>query len=362
MVREPSSSLLTPDLLLDLHARLTRWYGEHARPLPWRQTKDPYPIWLSEVILQQTQVVQGMSYYYKFLELFPRVEDLAAAQEDTILHAWQGLGYYSRGRNLLRAAQTIMTEHRGVFPRTLDELRRLPGIGPYTGAAILSFAYDLPYATVDGNVYRVLSRLFADPTPIDSSRGQRHYRELAEGLLNTDAPGLHNQAMIELGALVCTPRKPDCSGCPLRDHCQSHALGNQLTFPIKTNKPVVTDRYLDFFLIRLPKDQILIERRSHGDIWQGLYQLPLLEHDRSLSFEELIGSTGYQTLENQLEGVRLHPLPHNKRQHRLTHRLLHTRLFTLEASAYLGNQYMVIRRAELDQYALPTLLYKLLDL
>lgn len=361
MDRLSSSEEFGTSIYQKLHARLTQWFGEHARSLPWRETQDPYAIWLSEVILQQTQVVQGMDYYHKFLDLYPTIADLARASEDEVLRAWQGLGYYSRGRNLLKAAQMVMDEYGGVFPDTLDGVKRLPGVGPYTQAAILSFAFNKPYAAVDGNVYRVLSRLFADPTPIDTPQGQKRFRALASDLLNIDAPGLHNQAMIELGALVCTPRKPDCLFCPLNFFCHSYALGTMLDYPVKQGKVKVTDRYLNFFLITLSDGRILIERRSAGDIWQGLYQFPLIETDHMLSAEALMSTDAYNDLSASLTELTWVSTQSTERQHRLTHRLLHARLYRLTAEAYLGDRYQAISREELDQYGLPILLHKLLN-
>lgn len=349
------------DTCRDIHARLTRWFGEHARPLPWRATKDPYAIWLSEVILQQTQVVQGESYYHKFLDLFPTIADLANASEDEVLRAWQGLGYYSRGRNLLKTAKIIHENYGDVFPNKLEDVKRLPGVGPYTQAAILSFAFNQPYAAVDGNVYRVLSRLYADATPIDTTEGQKHFRTLATELLDTQNAGAHNQAMIELGALVCTPRKPDCLFCPLDKYCLSYAEGNMLSFPQKIGKVKVTDRFLSFLLIELTSGEILIERRGKGDIWQGLYQFPLIESDQALSFDELILTPEYEEISQHLVAPHFESSLPSERQHRLTHRLLHAKLYRLSATAYTGNRYTAISRSDLESYGLPILLHKLLQ-
>lgn len=350
------------DLLNMFHARLTTWFGEHARPLPWRETNDPYSIWLSEVILQQTQVVQGMSYYHRFLDLFPEVYALASASEDEVLRAWQGLGYYSRGRNLLRAARMIVDEFGGRFPDTLHEIKRLPGVGPYTQAAILSFAYNKAYAAVDGNVYRVLSRVFADDTPIDMPYGQKHFRALAEQILNRDEPGLHNQAMIELGALVCTPRKPDCMFCPVQAFCQSTALGKPTDYPVKISKTKVRDRYFHFVLVRLSNGSILLQRRSSGDIWQGLYQFPLVETEQPIeTFEDLLKEPSFESLLSDCTAPTLQTSVLAQRQHRLTHRLLHAKLYLLEAQDYNGSDFNVIAYSDLSEYALPALLLKMLD-
>lgn len=356
------TDLIEGDSLRLIHTQLAKWFREHARPLPWRETKDPYAIWLSEVILQQTQVVQGMGYYYRFLELFPSIQALAKASEDEVLRAWQGLGYYSRGRNLLRAAQMVVTEYGGIFPDTLDEIKRLPGVGPYTQAAILSFAFDKAHAAVDGNVYRVLSRLFAEDTPIDTPQGQRLFRHLAEMILDREHPGRHNQAMIELGALVCTPRKPDCLFCPLQAFCKSYAMGTSTNYPVKAGKMKVSNRYFHFILLRLSKGRILLQRRSSGDIWQGLYQFPLIETSEAVeSIEGLLEQDVMERLLKDCVAPRLQALPLATRQHRLTHRLLHAKLYLIEAQDYQGSEYQVIPESSLDEYALPALLIKMQD-
>ena len=359
-IQEPFFS--DPNLLKDFHARLAYWFGEHARALPWRETNDAYAIWLSEVILQQTQVVQGMSYYHRFLDLFPDVYALAKASEDEVLRVWQGLGYYSRGRNLLKAAQMVVSEFGGKFPDTLQEIKQLPGVGPYTQAAILSFAYNKPHAAVDGNVYRVLSRLFADTTPIDTTQGQKHFRNLAEQVLNREEPGLHNQAMIELGALVCNPRKPNCLFCPVEPYCMAHALSRETNYPVKQGKTKVTERYFNFFLVRLPNNQILLERRSKGDIWEGLYQFPLIESTQNYqgNYDVLLEDKAFHDLYDNFQKPSLEPTPLAQRPHRLTHRLIHSTLYVIDAERYCGNKYQVISFEQLHEYALPALLIKLL--
>ncbi len=353
----------TGDALRVLRHRLAEWFERNARPLPWRETTDAYRIWLSEVILQQTQVVQGMSYYHSFVAAFPTVYDLAAASEDDVLRLWQGLGYYSRGRNLLRAAQLIVSDHGGELPRDPQALGRLPGIGPYTRAAILSFAYDLPYAAVDGNVYRVISRLDACPTPIDTPVGQRHYQTRATELLDIHAPGRHNQAMIELGALVCSPRKPMCMLCPLESFCLARWQGTQQSFPVKQGKVRVTERYLHYFLVRIG-DDMLIRRRPAGDIWQGLYELPLIETDSPCSSDELFDTQGWQTLLQSLGTPVVEPRPVATQLHRLTHRLLHASLYTVQAEAYTApgpdEAYLRIPCSDRGLYGMPILIDKLL--
>lgn len=346
--------------LAELHTRLEHWFIRSARDLPWRRTTDPYRIWLSEVILQQTQVIQGLGYYERFLEAFPTVYDLASASEDEVLRLWQGLGYYSRGRNLLKAAQMIVSKYGGELPRSARELSLLPGIGPYTQAAILSFAYNLPEAAVDGNVYRVISRLDACDIPIDSPRGQKHFRARAKELLDYRAPGRHNQSMIELGALVCSPRNPLCTECPLEPYCQARAEGREMHLPIKQGKTKVSNRYFYYFLVRLQGKRVLLRRRGKGDIWEGLYEWPMIETTEPVEVEALLATESWRTLSETLERQRLNPQRVAYREHRLTHRLLHASLYLIDADAYSGKDYQIVPLSELDSYGMPILLRKLL--
>ncbi len=352
-----------------LQGQLLQWFEREARDLPWRRTKNPYHIWLSEIILQQTQVVQGMAYYHRFIESYPQVEDLASAEEDEVLLLWQGLGYYSRARNLRRAAQMIVEDYGGQMPQSLDEIKRLPGVGPYTQAAVLSFAFDLPYATVDGNVYRVLSRLYALDAPIDKPKGQKLFRELAQNFLNLKDPAQHNQAMIELGALCCSPRNPNCLFCPFETHCQANITGTQLDYPKKIGKIKLKERFLNYFYIKIKgRDEAvdtrtLIHRRGEGDIWQGLYELPLIETKKELKIEALLKSKEWQTFIKDFEGLKLIPTV-SECKHRLTHQLLHAKLYIIEATNYKveedNNDYQLIQESKLSDYAMPVLLDKLM--
>ncbi|MDO4707209.1 MAG: A/G-specific adenine glycosylase [Porphyromonadaceae bacterium] len=355
---------MTSDYSLSrLRRGLAEWFGRNARALPWRETTDPYHIWLSEVILQQTQVVQGLGYYHRFLEAFPTIEDLASASEDEVLRLWQGLGYYSRGRNLRRAAQMVVSDFGGRMPQNIEEIKRLPGVGPYTQAAVLSFAYNLPYAAVDGNVYRVLSRLYAIDTPIDTTKGQREFRLLAQELLDPIEPGLHNQAMIELGALCCTPRRPRCHECPLATFCLAREEGRQAELPRKQGKVRVTSRYLNYLLVLLPEGQTLIRRRGEGDIWQGLYELPLIETPKPVTAEQLLSHEDMQSLLEELEQPQVQLQPVATRKHRLTHRLLEASLTVVRAkgcSECLRGTYHTIALTSRASYGMPILLDKLI--
>lgn len=259
-----------------ISGQLTAWYRLHRRDLPWRQTNDPYAIWLSEIILQQTRVDQGLPYYLHFLEAFPAVQNLANATEDQILKLWQGLGYYSRARNLHRTAKLIRDRFKGRFPEDFDTLLSLPGIGDYTAAAIASFAFNRPHAVVDGNVNRVISRIFGIYEPINTTKGQKIFRELATELLSTTEPATHNQAIMEFGALWCKPQSPDCNNCILLSGCfaGTKQLANEL--PVKVQKVKVRTRYFNYLIIR-DKEHIYLRKRKDKGIWQHLYELPYIE-------------------------------------------------------------------------------------
>ncbi len=260
---------------------LLDWYEPERRPLAWKHITDPYLIWLSEIILQQTRAEQGAPYFQKFSERYPTVSDLALAPEDEVMKMWEGLGYYSRARNLHAAAKVIHTEFKGIFPRDYEGIRSLKGVGPYTAAAIASFAYQLPYAVVDGNVYRLLSRFFDDTTPIDTSQGIKHYAGLAQKLLPKDAAATYNQAMMDMGATVCTPKNPLCEECPLHHQCQALAQGTISERPIKVKKLKRSTRYFNYLVIQHP-DFRIIEKRMAKDIWRNLYQFPLIETDATV--------------------------------------------------------------------------------
>ena len=258
---------------------LYHWYEANKRLLPWRETQDPYKIWLSEIILQQTRVAQGLDYYLRFIDRFPTVQDLAAAEEDEVLLLWQGLGYYSRARNLHKAAQMIGSrgvEGRGVgFPQTFEELRQLPGVGDYTAGAIASFAYNLPYPAMDGNVYRVLSRLFDDETVFDTEAGKKHFRALDKQLLDHSNPRLFNSAIMEFGALYCVPQNPECGLCPLKHFCLAQANNTVELLPLRKPKNALKDRYLNYVIYLDKSGNTLIHQRTEKDIWEHLWEFVL---------------------------------------------------------------------------------------
>jgi len=256
--------------------KLIEWYNPSSRNLPWKQTNDAYKIWLSEIILQQTRVEQGTPYYLAFVHQYPTVKMLAEAPLDDVLKLWEGLGYYSRARNLHSAAKQVMELHNGKFPDTYPEIIALKGIGNYTAAAISSFAYHLPHAVVDGNVYRVLARVFDIETPIDSTEGKKQFEQLANQLLDKKNPSTHNQAIMDLGAIVCKPQNPLCTQCPFSSDCKALELNKISLLPVKAKKLIKKERYLHYFVL-YDSEYIYIQQRGEQDIWKGLYEFPVEE-------------------------------------------------------------------------------------
>ena len=321
----------------DFALTLLRWFRENGRDLPWRQTHDPYAIWLSEIILQQTQVKQGWEYWERFMKRWPKVEDLAEATEDEVLREWQGLGYYSRARNLHFAAKQIV--EMGGFPRTIEGLRSLKGVGDYTAAAIGSIAFGLPAAVVDGNVYRVLARHFGIDTPINSTEGKKVFAALAQELLPVSEASDYNQAIMDFGAIQCTPQSPRCSDCPLMESCAALRSGRVGELPVKQKTLKVRERHLIYIYVRC-QGFVAIHRRGAGDIWQGLWE-PLL-------------------IEEVPKGALL--LRQNVK-HVLTHRILLADFFLWEVAERpsLPDDYIWIREELLDDYAVPRLVERLYE-
>ena len=300
-----------------LHDTLINWFAENRRDLPWRHSPSPYQVWLSEIILQQTRVNQGWDYYLRFIERWPTVADLAQASEEEVLKMWQGLGYYSRARNLHHCAQQVVNEYGGMFPADFEKLKQLKGIGEYTAAAIASIAFNLPHAVVDGNVYRVLSRLYDIDTPININEGQTLFAQLADELLNREQPGLHNQAMMEFGALHCTPKNPNCLHCPLQAQCLAFAHQTVMQRPVKLPKVKVTTRYFNYLVIRF-NDCVYLHKRSGNDIWKNLYDFPCIESETPMSVEEVVASEKFiQLIEKKPFSItKVSPVY----THKLTHR------------------------------------------
>ena len=337
-------------------ATLLRWYEANGRDLPWRHTRDPYAIWLSEVILQQTRISQGTAYWLRFMQAWPTVEALATATEDEVLKMWQGLGYYSRARNLHTAARQIVA--LGQFPRTLEEIRRLKGVGDYTAAAIASLAFGVTAAAVDGNVYRVLSRLYAIDTPINTTEGKHLFTRLADELIHAapltaqspqgdEACGasLFNQAMMDFGATQCMPQSPSCLLCPFVEDCEAHRRGLAEQLPVKLKKTKITTRHLIYIYVRC-QGYTAIHRRGSGDIWQGLWEPPLFED------APLPQWSGH--LKQLATGVK----------HVLTHRILLADFYLLDTDQRppVPDDYIWVPESCLSDYAVPRLVEKLVEI
>ena len=341
----------------DFALTLLNWFRENGRDLSWRQTKDPYAIWLSEIILQQTQVKQGWAYWERFMRRWPTVEQLAEASEDEVLREWQGLGYYSRARNLHFAAKQIVA--LGGFPTTIEGIKGLKGVGDYTAAAIGSIAFDLPAAVVDGNVYRVLSRHFGISTPINSTEGKKEFALLAQELLPTSnlksQSSNYNQAIMDFGAIQCTPASPDCMNCPLMESCVAFRKGRVAELPVKLKTLKVQERRLTYVYIRY-QGETAIHRRGEGDIWQGLYE-PLLIENGEFS---ILNFCVPPVASDQRSSAQL--IKKNVK-HVLTHRILWTDFYLWEPAErpQLPEDYFWIKEAELDDYAKPRLIEILLD-
>ncbi|MXV13701.1 A/G-specific adenine glycosylase [Hufsiella ginkgonis] len=334
------------------------WYHLHKRDLPWRKTRDPYLIWLSEVILQQTRVDQGMPYYYRFSEKYPTVADFAAATEDEILKMWQGLGYYSRGRNMHHTAGLVMRTHGGIFPGSYQALIGLKGIGEYTAAAISSFAENEKRAVVDGNVFRVLSRYFNIDTPINSTAGKKTFTRLANELIDPRYPALYNQAIMEFGALQCRP-KPECPTCPLRPGCLAYQLGKTADLPVKDKKKASRQRYFNY-IVAQRDGRMLMNKRGPGDIWQNMYELPLIETNALTSPADLLISPeftqafGTQAVVGNVYG----PV-----KHVLTHQNIAATFIILSGfeEFFLNNSgWIYVDPESLDKLAMPKLIFAFL--
>jgi len=334
------------------------WYEYNKRELPWRNTKDPYRIWISEIILQQTRVAQGYDYYLRFIRRFPDVCSLAEASEDEVLQMWQGLGYYSRARNLHTAAQQIA--QMGKFPNTYSEVRKLKGIGDYTAAAICSIAYEQPHAVVDGNVYRVLSRYFGIDVPIDTTKGKKVFAQIASQMMDPNHPATYNQAIMDFGALQCTPASPSCDICPLASGCHARQHSSQTTYPIKTQKTKITERYLVYLYLK-HGENIYLHRRGKGDIWQGLYEPFILEFDHAPDDTEtwqhpsLCSIIPHSTIQPVLKGLK----------HQLTHRRLYADCYIVQLHESVDiDGYFQIKETDRPQYAVPrlvSLMYEKID-
>ena len=340
---------------------IIRWYNKNKRDLPWRHTNDPYQIWLSEIILQQTRVQQGLPYYETFVKKFPTIHHLANAKEDVVLKTWQGLGYYSRARNLHKTAKYISKKLKGKFPNKYDEILKLKGIGEYTAAAITSFAFNQPRPVVDGNVFRVLSRCFGINTPIDSTKGKQEFLEKAQLLFNKKYPGLFNQAIMEFGALQCVPKNPDCKKCPLNKWCKALEDNTITSLPVKSKRGIIRTRYFNYFIIQ-KKAKFLIKKRTDNDIWKNLYDFPLIESEKEISeksfsqlfTKDILLSSGRVPLKTDLFKIK----------HILSHQVIFAKFWNIEYSTYsmlFGNSkkssnFIYVSKNQINRYAFPRLI------
>ena len=272
---------------MNFNRSILDWYSENKRNLPWRETADPYKIWVSEIILQQTRVNQGMTYYDRFINIYPNITSLASAKEEAVLKVWQGLGYYSRARNMHATAKVICSKHNAVFPKTYQDILKLKGIGEYTAAAICSFAFNQKYAVLDGNVFRVLSRFFGVRTPIDTTLGKKEFQKLANKNLSQKNPGTYNQAIMDFGAIQCTPTNPNCGICPINYLCSAYENDYVKELPIKQKKQTKRTRTFNY-LVFLQNENTYIEKRKGNDIWKNLFEFPLIEGTQILSKKSLI--------------------------------------------------------------------------
>lgn len=328
-----SNNIFTPTLLT--------WFAQNARDLPWRHIQDPYAIWLSEIILQQTRIAQGTAYWQHFMQRWPTVNDLARASEDEVLRAWQGLGYYSRARNLHHAAQQIV--QRGTFPNNYADLRQLKGVGDYTAAAIASMAFHQPHAAVDGNFYRVFARYFGLSQPINTPQGKQLFATMAQDYLPPHQASAYNQAIMDFGATVCTPKAPSCSVCPLQETCTAFREDRVDQLPVKLRTLKVKQRQMDCFYVHC-HGQIALHKRAAGDIWQGLWTVPEADH--------LSASLRQQAT-----------LLKSNVKHVLTHRVIHANFYRLECHERptLPADFIWIDEADIDHYAIPRLMEMLLE-
>jgi len=331
---------------------LINWYSVHKRDLPWRKTKNPYLIWLSEIILQQTQIKQGQPYYEAFVNKYPTVNTLANAKESDILKLWQGLGYYSRARNLHYSSKYISTDLQGKFPKTYKKLLTLKGVGDYTASAIASICYNEPTAVVDGNVYRVLSRYYNIDTPINSTKGIKEFKNLAQQLLPKNNIGDYNQAIMEFGAVQCKPTNPNCIECPLQNGCKAFELDKINMLPVKLKKTKVSKKYFNFLVFLSNNGETILEQRTEKGIWQNLYQFPLIESQKSLTIDDLKSHSEVKALLNSNK-YELSLYNNNDIIHKLSHQHLHTKFWILEAQN-LPKESIPI--SKIRQYPVPILI------
>jgi A/G-specific adenine glycosylase len=339
---------------MDFSSLLIKWYKENKRDLPWRNTTDPYKIWLSEIILQQTRVDQGLNYYLKFIENFPTIIDLANSKEEKVLKLWQGLGYYSRARNLHFTAKYIQKNYNGTFPVNYKEILALKGVGEYTAAAISSFSFNMSYPVVDGNVYRVLARFFDINTPIDSTLGKKEFKALAEELIDKKNPAEYNQAIMEFGALQCKPKQPDCENCIFNSKCLALKNDNISILPIKEKKTKVKNRFFNY-LVFSDKKHTLIKNRTEKDIWQGLFDFPLIETVKPIHQFEKLNLEQYKILNTLTDKSIQKSIEYI---HILSHQKIHATFWSIQIDdiSCVQNDELKIIKEEIVKYPVPKLI------
>ena len=329
---------------------ILHWYSKNKRPLPWRNTKDPYKVWLSEIILQQTRVAQGLPYYERFVHTYPLVEDLAAASEDEILKLWQGLGYYSRARNLHATAKIVVSEFSGNFPSTYVDLIKLKGIGDYTASAISSICYSEARPVVDGNVYRVLARYFGIDLPINEAKGIKYFKEVAIEVMDARDIADYNQGIMEFGARQCTPQNPDCSSCPLCDSCVSLQQNRIKELPVKIKKGKIRKRYFNYLILIDDRGNTQLNKRTSDGIWKNLFEFPLIESHKSLNEQEIIAEI-HNTMQISFKNFfswQEHPVVH-----KLSHQHLITTFWIIETNSEIAGG---IPLQKIEAYPVPVLM------
>lgn len=342
---------------MDFSDILSQWYAINKRDLPWRSTVNPYYIWLSEIILQQTRVDQGLPYYLKFIDAFPVVADLANADEDLVLKLWQGLGYYSRARNLQFSAKLILSEFGGNFPDNHADILKLKGVGPYTAAAISSFSFGLPFAVLDGNVIRVLSRVFGIQTPFDTTAGKKQFQKLAQELLDKKNPAEYNQAIMEFGALQCVPKSPKCNDCPIVNDCIAFNTNTVSLLPVKSKKLKVKSRFLHFLVVN-KNNEVLIGKRNSG-IWQGLYEFPFLEFDENLNEKSVLKSPLWINFFK--DSVKKISSISEEYIHKLSHQKIHAKFWEIDVNSFRSSDFKIVKCNELQKYPVSSLIEKYLN-
>jgi len=336
------------------------WYEKNKRALPWRQTSDPYKVWLSEVILQQTRVDQGLNYYLAFVKSFPDISSLARASEDEVLKMWQGLGYYSRARNLHHSAKVVADQMKGVFPDSYEELLQLKGVGTYTASAIASICFGEAKAVVDGNVSRVIARLNGVDDPVNSNRGSNIIQSLAQELLDPEQPGNHNQAIMEFGAIQCVPQSPDCPQCPLLEHCEAGRSGRAVDFPVKIPKRKPVKLWMYFYIL-FNNGETIITKRGTDSIWRSLYQFPMIESHESSSDLEIMEIHLNKLIPAQKHRITMISDPI---LHLLSHRTIHARFIHVEMDSWpqpLPSEWIKISADRMGDFPVPRLINRYME-